>query len=61
MVPRSIAQKSKKKQDVILDLERQILNMEETIMETEKNIVKKFGEKIMDAVNWDGKKVNGMK
>jgi len=31
--------KSKKKQDVILDLEKQILKMEETIMETENNII----------------------
>jgi len=42
-------QKSKKKQDVILDLERQILNMEETIMETEKNIVKKL-ENIQESI-----------
>ena len=32
-------QKSKKKQDKILDLERQILEMEKSIMETENNII----------------------
>ena len=35
-------QKSKKKQDVILELEKQILSMEETIMETEKNIIEEL-------------------
>ena len=34
--------KSKKKQDVILDLEKQILKMEETIMETENNIIEEI-------------------
>ncbi len=32
-------QKSKKKQDKILDLERQILEMEKSIMEIENNII----------------------
>ena len=32
-------QKSKKKQDKILDLERQILQMEKSIMEIENNII----------------------
>ena len=32
-------QKSKKKQDKILDLERQILEMEKAIMEIENNII----------------------
>ena len=32
-------QKSKKKQDVILELERQILKMEESIIDLEKNII----------------------
>ena len=33
-------QKSKKKQDIILELEKQILSMEESIMELEKNIIR---------------------
>ena len=32
-------QKSKKKQDIILELERQILKMEESIIDLEKNII----------------------
>lgn len=37
-------QKSKKKQDIILELEKQILNMEESIMELEQNIIKEIIE-----------------
>lgn len=36
------AQKSKKKQDKIIELEHQILNVEDSIMELEKTIVKKI-------------------
>ena len=35
-------QKSKKKQDKIIELEHQILNVEDSIMELEKTIVKKI-------------------
>lgn len=43
-------QKSKKKQDTILELEKQILSMEESIMELEKNIIQEIKElrKIVD-------------
>ena len=43
-------QKSKKKQDIILELEKQILSMEESIMELEKNIIQEIKElrKIVD-------------
>ena len=43
-------QKSKKKQDIILELEKQILSMEESIMELEKNIIQEIRElrKIVD-------------
>ena len=43
-------QKSKKKQDIILELEKQILSMEESIMELEKNIIQEIKElrKIID-------------
>lgn len=37
-------QKSKKKQDIILELEKQILSMEESIMELEENIIKEIRE-----------------
>ena len=37
-------QKSKKKQDIILDLEKQILNMEESIMDLEENIIYEIKE-----------------
>jgi hypothetical protein len=43
--------KSKKKQDVILDLEKQILKMEETIMETESNIIDEIKEMRKDIKN----------
>lgn len=36
--------KSKKKQDVILELEKQILNMEESIMDLEQNIIQEIKE-----------------
>lgn len=36
--------KSKKKQEIILELEKQILNMEESIMDLEHNIMKKIKE-----------------
>ena len=43
-------QKSKKKQDIILELEKQILNMEESIMDLEENIIYEIKElrKILD-------------
>ena len=43
-------QKSKKKQDIILELEKQILSMEESIMELENNIIQEIKElrKIVD-------------
>ena len=43
-------QKSKKKQDIILELEKQILSMEESIMELEKNIIQEIKDlrKIVD-------------
>jgi len=43
-------QKSKKKQDIILELEKQILNMEESIMDLEENIIYEIQElrKILD-------------
>tara|TARA_B100000614_G_scaffold212669_1_gene196132 strand:- start:60 stop:281 length:222 start_codon:yes stop_codon:yes gene_type:complete len=43
-------QKSKKKQDTILELEKQILSMEESIMDLEKNIIQeiKVLRKIVD-------------
>ena len=37
-------QKSKKKQDKILDLERQILEMEKSIMEIENNIITEISD-----------------
>ena len=37
-------QKSKKKQDKILDLERQILEMEKSIMEIENNIIMEIAD-----------------
>ena len=37
-------QKSKKKQDIILELEKQILNMEESIMDLEENIIYEIKE-----------------
>tara|TARA_B100000700_G_scaffold310154_1_gene390379 strand:- start:595 stop:807 length:213 start_codon:yes stop_codon:yes gene_type:complete len=37
-------QKSKKKQDIILELERQILKMEESIIDLEKNIIQEIKE-----------------
>lgn len=42
--------KSKKKQDIILELEKQILNMEESIMDLEQNIIQeiKYLRKILD-------------
>tara|TARA_X000000368_G_scaffold388711_1_gene350421 strand:- start:91 stop:312 length:222 start_codon:yes stop_codon:yes gene_type:complete len=36
--------KSKKKQDIILELEKQILNMEESIMDLEQNIIQEIKE-----------------
>ena len=36
--------KSKKKQDIILELEKQILNMEESIMDLEQNIIQQIKE-----------------
>jgi len=39
-------QKSKKKQDKIIQLERQILQLEESIMDTEKNIIEKIDKLI---------------
>ena len=36
--------KSKKKQDIILELEKQILNMEESIMDLEQNIIQRIKE-----------------
>ena len=43
-------QKSKKKQDIILELERQILSMEESIIDLEENIIQEIKElrKIVD-------------
>ena len=43
-------QKSKKKQDTILELEKQILSMEESIMDLEENIIQEITElrKILD-------------
>ena len=43
-------QKSKKKQDTILELEKQILSMEESIMDLEENIIQEIKElrKIFD-------------
>ena len=43
-------QKSKKKQDIILELEKQILSMEESIMDLEENIIQEIKElrKIFD-------------
>ena len=37
-------QKSKKKQDIILELEKQILSMEESIIELENNIIQEIKE-----------------
>ena len=44
-------QKSKKKQDIILELEKQILSMEESIIELENNIIQEIKElrKIVDS------------
>ena len=43
-------QKSKKKQDIILELEKQILSMEESIMDLEENNIQEIKElrKIFD-------------
>ena len=43
-------QKSKKKQDTILELEKQIFSMEESIMDLEENIIQEITElrKILD-------------